>query len=55
MKIKSHLYPVIIITALVLFTILGFVLGFLPGHSSSEGQVLFPLHVEFTSVQFGNI
>ena len=55
MKIKSHLYPVIIITTLVLFTLLGFVLGFLPGHRSSEEYGLFPPQVVFTSVQFGNI
>ncbi len=53
MKIKPDQYPVIIITTLVLFTILGFVLGFLPGHSSGEEPVLFPPQVEFTSVHFG--
>ena len=52
MKIKPDLYPVIIITTLVLFTILGFALGFLPGHSSSEEHGLLTPQVEFTSAHF---
>ena len=52
MKIKPDHYPVIIITTLVLFTILGFVLGFLPGHSSGEEPALLSPQVEFTSVHF---
>ncbi|NOQ95831.1 MAG: hypothetical protein GQ555_04355 [Desulfobacterales bacterium] len=54
MKIKPDHYPVIIITTLVLFTILGFVLGFLPGHSSREEHGLLSPQVEFTSMHFGN-
>lgn len=52
MKIKPDQYPVIIITTLVLFTILGFVLGFLPSHSGGDDLGLFPPQVEFTSVHF---
>jgi len=55
MKIKPDQYPVIIITTLVLFTILGLVLGFRPGHSSGEENGLLPPQVEFTSAHFGNI
>ncbi len=52
MKIKPDQYPVIIITTLVLFTILGLALGFRPGHSSSEESGLLSPQVEFTSVHF---
>jgi len=52
MKIKPDHYPVIIITTLVLFTLLGFVLGFLPGHSGGEGHGLLPPQVLFTSALF---
>jgi len=55
MKIKPDQYPVIIITTLVLFTILGLALGFRPGHSSSnEEQGIHNPQVEFSSVQFEN-
>jgi hypothetical protein len=36
MKINPDHYPVIIILALVLFTILGLALGFLPSHNGDE-------------------
>ena len=36
MKINPDHYPVIIILALVLFTILGLALGFTPSHSGEE-------------------
>ncbi len=55
MKIESHLYPVIIITTLVLFTILGFVLGFLPEHNGGDEQGLLPAQVVITSLYFENI
>ena len=53
MKIKPDQYPVIIVTTLVLFTLLGFVLGFLPGRSGGEEHGLIPTQVEFTSAHFG--
>ena len=37
MKIRPGQYPVIIITALVLFTLLGLVLGFRPDHGGGHG------------------
>ena len=55
MKIESHLYPVIIITTLVLFTLLGFVLGFLPSHNNGDEQGRLPAQVVVTSLQFENI
>lgn len=36
MKINPDHYPMIIILALVLFTILGLALGFLPSHNGNE-------------------
>ena len=42
MKINPDYYPVIIIAALVLFSILGLALGFLPSHNNGE-QNLIPL------------
>ena len=36
MKIKPDVYPVLIIVVLVLFTILGMALGFVPSHSGEE-------------------
>ena len=36
MKIKPDQYPIIIIAALVLFTMLGLALGFRPSHNSGE-------------------
>lgn len=55
MKIKPDQYPVIIITTLVLFTILGLALGFRPNHSSGKRHGLLTPQVEFTSAYFGNI
>jgi len=55
MKIESNLYPVIIITTLVLFTILGFALGFLPEHNSGDDLGRLPAQVVVTSLQFENI
>ncbi|MCJ7715303.1 MAG: hypothetical protein MUO54_02115 [Anaerolineales bacterium] len=46
MRIKPDIYPVIIISVLAIFTILGFVLGFLPGHDSGDrehGILLIPI------------
>jgi len=40
MKINPDHYPVIIILALVLFTILGLALGFLPSRSSEEHNLI---------------
>lgn len=40
MKIDKHQYPVIIITALVIFTVLGIVLGFKPSHRGENGRNL---------------
>jgi len=40
MKINPDHYPVIIIVALVLFTILGLALGFLPGHGDEERNLI---------------
>lgn len=36
MKINPDIYPVLIILALVLFTILGLALGFVPTHKGEE-------------------
>lgn len=55
MKIESNLYPVIIITTLILFTILGFALGFLPEHNSGDDLGRLPAQVVVTSMQFENI
>ncbi len=55
MKIESHLYPVIIITTLVLFAILGFALGFLPEHNSGDENGHLPAQVVVASLQFENI
>ena len=55
MKIESHLYPVIIITTLVLFTILGFVLGFLPSHNNGDELGLPPAQVVSASLYIENI
>ncbi len=55
MKIKPDHYPVIIITTLVLFTLLGFVLGFVPSRGGSEEHGLTPTQVVVTSVYLGNI
>lgn len=44
MKIRPEQYPVMIITALVLFTLLGLVLGFRPNHGGGHGfQVIFSI------------
>lgn len=40
MKIKPDVYPVLIILTLVLFTILGMALGFVPSHSGQEHNML---------------
>ncbi|MCD6423945.1 MAG: hypothetical protein J7L35_00425 [Anaerolineales bacterium] len=40
MKINPDHYPVIIILALVLFTILGLALGFLPSRSGEEHNLI---------------
>lgn len=40
MKINPDHYPVIIILALVLFTILGMALGFLPSHGDQEHNLI---------------
>ena len=40
MKIKPDQYPVIIILTLVLFTILGLVLGFVPSHDSGKHNLI---------------
>lgn len=43
MKINPDQYPVIIILALVLFTILGLVLGFVPSHDSGKHNLILSL------------
>ena len=45
MKINPDHYPVIIILALVIFTILGLALGFLPSHNGEEQNLLFSIGV----------
>jgi hypothetical protein len=40
MKIKPDLYPVIIILTLVIFTILGMALGFVPTHHREEHNMI---------------
>jgi len=40
MKINPDHYPVIIILALVLFTILGLALGFVPSHNGEEHNLI---------------
>ncbi len=40
MKINPDQYPVIIIVALVIFTILGLALGFRPSHSGAEHNLI---------------
>lgn len=40
MKINPDHYPAIIILALVLFTILGLALGFLPSHNGEEHNLI---------------
>ena len=47
MKISPDHYPVMIILALVLFTILGLALGFTPSHNGEEHNLLL-LSVAFT-------
>lgn len=36
MEIKPRYYPAIILTTLILFTALGLILGFRPGHRGQE-------------------
>jgi len=43
MKINPDHYPVIIILVLVLFTILGLALGFVPPHSGGKHNLIQPL------------
>ena len=40
MKINPDQYPIILILALVLFTILGLALGFRPAHSGGEQNLI---------------
>jgi len=55
MKIKPDQYPLIIIATLVIFTVLGLALGFVPGRGGSEGHGFTPTQVVVTSVYLGNI
>ncbi len=47
MEIETNHYPVIIITALVLFTILGIALGFVPSRNGGEHNLIGSL-IHFT-------
>jgi len=40
MKINPDYYPIILILALVLFTILGLALGFLPAHGEGKHNLI---------------
>ena len=53
MKIDKYQYPVIIIAALVIFTILGFALGFLPEHDGGDKHNLLIPAIDFVSMSFG--
>jgi hypothetical protein len=48
MKINPDHYPVIIILALVLFTILGLALGFLPSHDGQEHNLILSTGLFYT-------
>lgn len=49
MKIDKYHFPVIIITALVIFTILGLALGFKPSHGGGNGRNLLIPALDFAA------